>query len=74
MSDMHAALDSSNAESTLAQVLSFLEKGYKKIIRLRPNTINLLFHPYLLFLQRRMCLPPLFLRMSSFACVRWYFN
>ena len=70
---MHAALDSSNAESTLAQVFSHLGKGLEKL-RLRPNTINLLFHPYLLFLQRRMCLPPLFLHVSGFACVRWYFN
>ncbi len=30
MSDMHAALDSSNAESTLAQVFSFLEKDQEK--------------------------------------------
>ena len=73
MSDMHAALDSSNADSTLVPVFGFLEKGLKKI-HLRPNTINLLFHPYLLFLQRRMCLPPLFLRVSRFACVRWYLN
>jgi hypothetical protein len=73
MSDMHAALDSSKAESTLVPVFSFLETGQKKL-RLRPNTINLLFHPYLLFLQRRMCLPPLFPRVSRLACVRWYFN
>jgi hypothetical protein len=73
MSDMHAALDSSNAESTLAQVFSFLEKDREKL-GLRPNTINLLFHPYLLLLQRRMRLLPLFLRVNIFACVRWYFN
>ena len=30
MSDMHAALDSSNAESTLVPVFSFLEKDLKK--------------------------------------------
>jgi hypothetical protein len=29
MSDMHAALDSSNAESTLAPVFSFLEKDFE---------------------------------------------
>src|ERR1700679_2424691 len=33
MSDMHAALDSSNAESTLAPVFSFLEKGSKGPLR-----------------------------------------
>ena len=53
MSDMHAALDSSNAESTLVPVFSFLEKVRSEIDS-RPNAINLLFHPDLLFLQRRM--------------------
>ena len=33
MSDMHAALDSLNAESTLAPVFSFLEKVRKGLLR-----------------------------------------
>ena len=55
--------------------VQFLETNYKTpLIYSRPNAINLLFHPYLLFLQRRMCLPPLFLRVSRFAQVRWHLD
>ena len=72
MSDMHAALDSSNAESTLAPMFSL---EYETLLKnSRPNTTNLLFHPYLLFFQRRMCFPLLFIRVSGFTRVRWYLD
>jgi hypothetical protein len=54
MSDMHAALDSSKAESTLARALRFLNKGKanKSPVRnSRPYAIDLLFHADLFFLQ-----------------------
>jgi len=46
---MHAALDSSKAERTLEGVREFQGKG--RAIYVRPNTVNLLFHPNLLLLE-----------------------
>ena len=63
MSDIHVVVDSSYADSTLARMLGQEINRYGRLKDSHPDAIDSLFHPGLLFLQRRMGLAALFFRV-----------
>lgn len=66
ISDIHAALDSSNADKTLGMGLINSESKAKGK-HSRPDTVDLLFHSDLFLFECRCCLLALLIRVQRFA-------
>ena len=63
-SDMHAALDASNADRTLAKTHQCVGMRHRGVSS-RPDTVDLLIHLDMLFSERRVSPAPIFVNMAE---------